>query len=153
MSEETQKILKLTLKKKWFDLIVFGDKREEYREIKPFFLARLTNIKGMIRSEIKDEICSFLKYGFDGIGFPNKEDIKKNGIEFTNYDYVEFSNGYGKNVPTALFSFINVRIGIGNKKWGAPDYPVFILELGTIKMNSHVSNLSAEGSLDLTIKR
>jgi len=34
-------ILHLTLKKKWFDMIVSGEKREEYREIKPYWIKRL----------------------------------------------------------------------------------------------------------------
>ena len=35
------KILKLTLKKKWFDMIASGEKKEEYREIKPWIISRL----------------------------------------------------------------------------------------------------------------
>lgn len=35
------KILHLTLKKKWFDMIIRGDKKEEYREIKPYWDKRL----------------------------------------------------------------------------------------------------------------
>ena len=34
--------LHLTLKKKWFDLIASGEKREGYREIKPYWNKRLT---------------------------------------------------------------------------------------------------------------
>lgn len=35
------KILYLTLKRKWFDLIKSGQKTEEYREIKPYWEKRL----------------------------------------------------------------------------------------------------------------
>ena len=35
------KTLHLTLKKKWFDLIVLGIKKEEYRELKPYWINRL----------------------------------------------------------------------------------------------------------------
>lgn len=35
------KILHLTLKKKWFDMIASGIKREEYRELKPYWHKRL----------------------------------------------------------------------------------------------------------------
>jgi len=35
------KILHLTLKKKWFDMILSGEKTEEYREIKPYWTKRL----------------------------------------------------------------------------------------------------------------
>lgn len=34
-------ILHLTLKKKWFDMIASGEKKEEYREIKPYWNKRL----------------------------------------------------------------------------------------------------------------
>jgi len=37
-------VLHLTLKKKWFDMILYGDKREEYREIKPYWKKRLERI-------------------------------------------------------------------------------------------------------------
>ena len=35
------KILHLTLKKKWFDLVASGVKKEEYREIRPYWDTRL----------------------------------------------------------------------------------------------------------------
>jgi len=35
------KILHLTLKKKWFDMIASGEKKEEYREIKPYWIKRM----------------------------------------------------------------------------------------------------------------
>jgi len=37
------KILHLTLKKKWFDMIASGVKREEYREVKAYWDSRLFN--------------------------------------------------------------------------------------------------------------
>lgn len=35
-------VLHLTLKKKWFDMIASGEKKEEYREIKPYWNLRLS---------------------------------------------------------------------------------------------------------------
>lgn len=37
------KTLHLTLKKKWFDMILSGEKKEEYREIKPYWIQRLSH--------------------------------------------------------------------------------------------------------------
>jgi len=37
------RILHLTLKKRWFDLISSGVKKEEYRELKPYWHKRLLN--------------------------------------------------------------------------------------------------------------
>lgn len=36
-----KRILHLTLKKKWFDMIASGEKKEEYRELKPYWFKRL----------------------------------------------------------------------------------------------------------------
>ena len=35
------KTLHLTIKKKWFDMILLGEKTEEYRDIKPYYNLRL----------------------------------------------------------------------------------------------------------------
>ena len=37
--------LHLTLKKKWFDMILLGEKTEEYREIKPYWIKRFYSKK------------------------------------------------------------------------------------------------------------
>lgn len=34
-------MLTLSIKKKWFDMILFGEKKEEYRDIKPYYDSRL----------------------------------------------------------------------------------------------------------------
>jgi hypothetical protein len=41
-----KKILHLTVKKKWFDLIASGEKRREYREGKPYWKKRLLDAEG-----------------------------------------------------------------------------------------------------------
>lgn len=38
-------VLHLTLKKRWFDMIATGEKKEEYREIKPYWNNLLNNKK------------------------------------------------------------------------------------------------------------
>ena len=37
-------MLTLTIKKKWFDMILSGEKKEEYREIKPYYDTRFRNV-------------------------------------------------------------------------------------------------------------
>lgn len=93
------KILRLTLKKKWFDMIVSGEKKEEYREIKPYWEKRLFH--------------------------PLYPEI----LQFREYDAVEFRNGYRKNADKILISCKEITAGIGNPEWGAPDTPVFIIKL------------------------
>lgn len=41
--EEMKSTLHLSLKRKWFDMIARGEKNEEYREIKPYWLKRFCN--------------------------------------------------------------------------------------------------------------
>ena len=43
------KVLHMTLKKKWFDLILSSVKTEEYREIKPYWDTRLSKEYDIIR--------------------------------------------------------------------------------------------------------
>lgn len=44
---ERRKILHLTLKKEWFDMILSGEKKTEYREVKPYWESRLFDIYRM----------------------------------------------------------------------------------------------------------
>lgn len=37
-------MLTLPIKKKWFDMILSGEKKEEYREIKPYYTKRFQNL-------------------------------------------------------------------------------------------------------------
>ncbi len=39
-------MLTLPIKKKWFDMILSGEKREEYREIKPYYQSRFDDLVG-----------------------------------------------------------------------------------------------------------
>lgn len=39
-------MLILPIKKKWFDMILSGEKKEEYREIKPYYDVRFRNVWG-----------------------------------------------------------------------------------------------------------
>jgi len=91
------KPLWLILKRKWFDMIASGIKKEEYREIKPYWNSRL-----------------------------NKE-----------YDFVVFRNGYAKDAPVMYIHLNDIRRGIGDMEWGAPEYEVYIIELGDI---IHIEN-------------
>ena len=67
------RILHLTLKKKWFDLIASGEKREEYREIKPYWNKRLNKHYDAIKfrngySKGAPELIIELKEVLTGLG-------------------------------------------------------------------------------------
>ena len=63
-------MLTLPIKKKWFDMIKSGEKKEEYREIKPYYDSRFGGYK-------------ILSYLTPDRAYP-----------------ILFRNGYGKNKPT-----------------------------------------------------
>lgn len=111
MNDRREKILYLTLKKKWFDMIVSGEKREEYRGVTDYWMIRLAGIKGCGTSYNFTLLC-------------NK------GNKCREYDFVVFRNGYSKTSPQAMFECKGITVGQGKKKWGAPDHRVFIISLG-----------------------
>ena len=54
-------MLVLPIKKQWFDMIVSGEKKEEYREIKPYYdkrLGYLTEGKGKVTTIILRNVYS-----------------------------------------------------------------------------------------------
>ncbi len=52
-------MLTLPIKKKWFDMILNGEKKEEYREIKPYYAIRFQHLwqGSLIDGEATREIC------------------------------------------------------------------------------------------------
>jgi len=77
-----KKILKLTLKKKWFDLIAKGEKKEEYRDIKPYWNSRF------------------------------RKAISPNSEGYIQFDEIHFTNGYGRNKPFMRVEFKGYDISI-----------------------------------------
>ena len=91
------KTLTLPLKKKWFDLIKAGIKKEEYREIKPYYCKRFTDpLNSRIFRPFENGVKNFDRLVFT-LGYPKAED-KERRLEFKN--------------P-------KIRIGEGIPKWGA----------------------------------
>ena len=128
-------VLNLILKKIYYEMIHDEIKKEEYREIKPYWIKRLfmlnpehpdnnktksLNISEKLLSKWRDnslEISTLI----------NDETIIPKG-----FTHVCFRRGY-TNSP--LFVRLkDIKVGIGNPQWGAPkDKPVFILKLGEIE--------------------
>lgn len=101
-------ILEFKIKKEWFDMIAKGEKKEEYREIKPFYTSRFRN-KGV------------------ALIFDNGE----LGMEVfcSNTFEVIFVNGYGTFDPKIKCT-CKLRIGQGKEEWGAePNKEYYILEI------------------------
>lgn len=55
-----KKTLHLNLKRKWFDMILSGEKKEEYRELKPYWSKRFASM-----------LCDFSLSGYTSITFSN----------------------------------------------------------------------------------
>lgn len=93
------KTLTLSLKKQWFNLIKSGEKKEEYREIKPYWKKRLRNIV------LKTNLSTV----YEG---------------FQRYDRLVFTLGYPKADDTErrlTFKNPRIRIGTGRSEWGAKE--------------------------------
>ena len=108
--------LKLVLKKKWYDMIASGEKKEEYREITPYWRTRIDNITTRLCSIIGDK----LPYGC-GIMTPME----------SLYAPVVFYLGYTKNRPSMKFNIEEIKVGTGREEWGAePGKKYFVIKLG-----------------------
>lgn len=122
-----RKTLHLVLVQKWFDMILSGEKKEEYREIKHHWCKRL--IEGYCGCG-GDKSCnkgSFPEYAIDG--FKNE----KYHINFKNFDTITFRNGYSKEARRFEIELMNIDINTGNEVWGAEkDTKYFVLHLGKI---------------------
>ena len=122
------KTLNLTLKKKWFDMIKSGEKKEEYREIKKFWATRLlTKILvpwGGYLSPLADLVNGDLEMN----GF--KEFA---GNPFATFDTVTFRNGYSANAPTITVECLGISIGTAKPEWSDNwQGQVFVIKLGNI---------------------
>jgi len=105
--------LNLTLKKQWFEMIVSGEKKEEYREVKDYWMKRLAGLNGCGTSYNFTVLCN-------------------NNNKCKDFDVVVFKNGYSKNAPTVKIECKGIEIEQGEKKWGAPNHKVFVIKLGKI---------------------
>ncbi len=90
-------MLVLPIKKQWFDMIKSGKKKEEYREIKPYWASRL------FRSQISW-----------GVGL----EYLLNNKNVEQYGHVKLRNGYKKDSPS-IICYCHVYRGQGKEEWGA----------------------------------
>jgi len=110
----------LNLKSVWFDLILDGKKKEEYREIKPFF---------------QKMFCTFF---LNSCNVCNNKDcptcFKTSGSsKHKDYKTITFSNGYSKNRRQFVIELLSIKIDTGKQEWGAkPNEKYFVLQLGNI---------------------
>lgn len=110
--QKEEKTLHLTLKKKWFDMIASGEKKEEYREIKPYWMQRFGFVRGLLLDKVMPKFWP------------------------PTFGIVSANNGYQKGCPNIKWEHKGIRIGEGKPEWGAePGKQCFILEIGNIISN------------------
>lgn len=109
-----KKVITLTVSKQWFDMIAADEKTEEYREIKPYWVARLFRNN----SNIVD--VRHLALSLAGRTDLLKKYIDAQRIVLKQYTHVLFVNGYRKDSPRIEKE--NESISIGKPKKGlCPD--------------------------------
>lgn len=118
------KTLNLVLKHKWYDMIESGEKKEEYREIKQYWVNRLLNVR-------RDFAYDFDAYSdcVSMLGTETEHAMNAMDAVYRDYDCVCFHKGYTST--TMIFAIKSIKIGQGDPEWGAPtDREVFVIKLG-----------------------
>lgn len=95
----------MPIKRKWFDLIVSGEKQEEYREIKRYWVARLTNSSSLDFFEAEGSVPIT---NINGREYVDQKEGK---------DTITFHVGYSKNAPTAVVKINHIEIKKPNPEW------------------------------------
>ena len=116
------KDLHLNLKKEWFDMILSGEKNEEYREIKPSIISllfewrRIGNTREYLEATIKAD-----------------HDSAECWTILKNIGNIIFSHGYAKNRRQMVVELDHIKIHQGLEEWGAKkDEYYFVLSLGKV---------------------
>jgi len=125
-------MLRLNVTKEWFDMINSGIKKEEYREIKTYWVSRL------------------FKADFGALDLREAHDYMKEGLRLAykfpdghfrtpRFSAIEFKNGYGKNAPTIHVVCESITIGEAKPEWsGNWKGKVFIINLGSIYRHENI---------------
>ena len=101
-------------------MIASGEKKEEYREFKPYWINYLTWHE--YHKYLFTDVWQLIMCG---------EDVIKR-----NYDLVKFTNGYGKNALSITLELKGITIGSAKPEWSDNwKGDVFIIKLGNIYEN------------------
>lgn len=122
---DKKKVLTLTISKQWFDMIADDKKNEEYREVKPYWIARLFQDNSNI-VDVRN-LASALAGRTDLL----KKYIDAKRIVLKHYTHVLFINGYRKDSPRIEKEIESITIGKPKKglcpgKW--LDHEFFIIK-------------------------
>lgn len=116
-------MLILPIKKKWFDMILSGEKLEEYREIKPYYETRFMNLFG---------------YTTCNGQYMKRTDIGLSKYSEEKWELIRFRNGYRESSPSFIAK-CTLSVSTGKEEWGAkPGKEYFVL---TVKEILNVSGM------------
>lgn len=100
-------MLTLPIKKKWFDMIISGKKKEEYRELSPYYKARFKTLFAMYP-------YSFIPYG-------------------TDEQRIKLRNGYSSKSPSCIIT-ATLAVKPGKPEWGAEkDKDYYVLKILSVE--------------------
>ena len=137
------KTLHLTLKKQYFNEILAGEKTEEYRELKSYWISRL--LKGQnegveLSAQEYNDLISDLQSQLDNFDSAAEDLLGYFGLALDYYDCIIFRNGYAKNAPTIIVEWKGIQIKecdtpLGNK-WQ------FAIKLGKILETKNIKEVT-----------
>lgn len=97
-------MLRLPIERKWLDMILAGEKGDDYREIKPYWTVRIIHWLGFpaeATETVTESVLELLREQGTIKALP-----------------VVLQNGYGHNAPEAEV-MCRLSIGTGKEEWGA----------------------------------
>ena len=122
--EYKKDVLHLVPKRKWWDMIASGEKKEEYRDVNHYWAIRLLDSQYRWYSQNFDYPTDFIDWLCCRLAH--------NDIAFRSYEKVCFHLGYTNNTMTFKIASMNVMYGEEcHQDWGAePDKYYFVIKLG-----------------------
>lgn len=113
-------MLTLPIKGKWFNMILSGEKKEEYREIKPYYETRFQNLFGVILLERNGKVEEIIREVPEEIRRDKEQEIV-------------FRLGYSKE-SRKIKCRCTLSIGQGREEWGAvKGEKYFILQIKEVE--------------------
>jgi hypothetical protein len=125
------KTFHLVLKKKWFDMILSGEKKEEYREIKEHWIKQL--VEPTDEEVTVEAVIHYLRGG-------ELTPWHNHNFRIKQFDVVVFRNGYQRNAPTITVKCKGINATGGRTNWGAVEGErYFVIRLGEILSSSNIT--------------
>ncbi len=136
-NSKKMKKLRLSLTGQWFEMTEKGIKREDYREITPYWCARLCLCYGKKHSKRMWKTLLYVCNN-DPVLLMSKE-----FVTFCDFDQNEMTKGYPKNTDAERIinlDHLGIKIGYGKEEWGAePNKLYFVIKHGA-EINKHFCN-------------